>query len=430
MTNVVSLPASDAKSRATGRATVVAALDIGSSKITCVIAEWRQGAKGYFRIIGHGQTASRGVSAGAINNLDEAEKAIRLAVDAAEKAAQVSISDVVVGVTGGKPQSHGYKGTVAVKSGVVEQADVDRAISAAVAQAVVGKRSVLSVSPSGYVLDGIDSEQAPIGMNGRSFSISVNLVTVDAPYLLNLAAAVERSHLIPSGFVLSANAAGRMCLEDDERSMGAAIVDIGSAVTSIGIFRKGRLQHGAALGVAGQHITQDIAKVFSTSLASAERLKTLHGSVLGFGDDERDILAIPQIGEKGLDSIQHIPKSKLTAVIRPRVEEILEMVEQHLRASGQVVEKIVITGGSASLVGLRELAKPVFGCDARIGHIPQLTGLAERARQPSLAVALGLLSHAVTPDPYCALPSAATAAIESQQLSRLRRVGRWIAESF
>jgi cell division protein FtsA len=428
MTNILPLNAPPPKPA--GRNTVIAALDIGSSKISCLIADHKAGTSTPLRVLGLGQTASRGVQAGAISNLDEAERAIRLAVDAAEKSAQRTITDVQVGVTGGRPQSQQYKGTTLVKSGLVQQQDVDSAISAAVSQAIVGRRSVLSVSPHSFALDGVEMDNAPLGMNGRQLSVQVNLVTVDAPFLLNIAAAVDRAHLVPSGFVLSSNAAGRICLEEDERELGAAIIDIGNAVTSIGVFYRGRLQHGSTIPVAGNHITQDVAKAFSTSIASAERLKTLHGSVLGFGDDERDVLAVPQLGEKGLDSVQHIPKSRLTAVIRPRVEEILELAAQAMAQAGQAVDKVVITGGSASLVGLRELARPVFACDARIGQLPVVSGLAERNRQPSLAVAFGLLSHAIAPDSWCALPTAATVAIERQQLSRLRRVGRWIIESF
>ncbi len=428
MTNVVPLKTNDPKPA--GRATMIAALDIGSAKISCVIAEYKAGAVAPLKVLGLGQTASRGIQAGAISNFNEAERAIRLAVDAAEKSAQRTITEVQVGIAGGKPQSWQYRGEAQVKSGLVQQQDVDCAVSSAVSQAIVGRRSVLSVSPHTYMLDGVEMDRAPLSMNGRRLAVLVNLVTVDAPFLLNIATAVERAHLIPANFVLSSNAAGRACLEADERDMGAAIIDIGHSVTSIGLFRRGRLEHGATIPVAGQHITQDIAKAFSTSIATAERLKTLHGSVLGFGDDESDVLAVPQLGEKGYDAVQQLPKSRLTAVIRPRAEEILELSAQAVLQAGISVDKVIIAGGSASLVGLRELARPIFACDARIGQIPVVAGLQERFRQPSLSVAFGLLSHAIAPDPWCALPSAATAAIERQQISRLRRVGRWIKESF
>ncbi len=424
-------------SRATtpSRVGLVAALDIGSTKISCMIGSVskRKGGDTDLRVKGYGMTASRGIHSGSVSNIDEAERAIRLAVDAAERMANVAVSDVYVGISGGKPKCVRFSGAAKVAARVVQQNDIDRAVNTALASAVVGKRTVLHLSPLRFVLDGVPSETAPLGMHGHQLIVEVSLLTIETPFLQNLSSAIDRAHLSVAGVVPSAHAAGVGCLAEDERNLGSILIDIGSSITSIGIFKDGRIVHADSVPLGGQHITQDVARILCTPVPQAERLKSLYGGLLTFGDDEHELIPVQRVGEQGFDALHHIPRGHLTAVVRPRMEEILEIVGDRIQAGGMpgsAFRRAVLTGGGASLPGLRELSRSVLGLETRIAHVSQSLGLPDQLRQPSAAVVTGLLHYGMDPDVRLAMPTQAAVAIEQQQVGYMRRVGRWIADSF
>ncbi len=421
---------------APARAKFVAVLDIGSTKICCLIASAvPSGSSGRIelRVKGFGTTAARGIRSGAVSSIEEAEKSIRLAVDAAERMAGIAVENVHVGISGGRPKSAKYAATHRIPSSVVRQSDVDHAVGLALAKAVVGTRTVLHLTPLRFVLDGVASDLAPIGMHGHQMSVEVSLITIETPFLQNLSEAIDRSHLSVAGFVPASHAAGMGCLAEDEKSLGAVLIDMGSSVTSIGIFQNGRPVSADSVPLGGQHITHDIARALCTSIPQAERLKSLYGGLLTFGADEQELIPVPRVGETGIDSLHHIPRSQLTAIVRPRMEEILELAGERILASGisgVACRRAVLTGGGASLPGLRELSRSVLGLETRIGYVPQSLGLPEAMRQPSTAVATGLLVYALDPDAKLVMPVQAAVAIERQQIGYVRRVGRWLADSF
>jgi cell division protein FtsA len=418
------------------RQRVVAALDIGSTKISCLIASAsRNSHSGHvdLRVKGFGTTAARGIRSGAVTNIEEAEKAIRLAVDAAERMAGTAVDTVQVGVSGGRPQSSRFSASLKIDSAVVRQSDIDQVVSLALAKAVVGTRTILHLTPLRFVLDGIESDNAPVGMHGLKLSVDVSLITIETPFLRNLSEAIDRSHLSVAGFVPAAYAAGTGCLADDEKSLGAVLIDMGSSVTSVGIFKNGRLFRAESVPIGGQHITNDIARALCTPVPQAERLKSLYGGLLTFGKDEQELIPVQRVGETGIDSLHHIPRAQLTAIIRPRMEEILELVGEKISTGNtpdSSFRRAVLTGGGASLPGLRELSRSVLGLETRIGHISQSLGLPDALRHPASAVATGLLMYALDPDAKLVMPVQAAVAIERQQMSYVRRVGRWLAESF
>jgi cell division protein FtsA len=419
------------------RPALVAALDVGSTKITCLIAErlgHRAGeSANRFRLLGFGLTASRGIKCGAVANVDEAEKAIRVAVDAAEKMAQRPISDIYVNVSGGRPSSSTYKATVKTRKGLVSPADLDHAVATAVAKASIGKRSILHLSPVSYSIDGVATQREPLGLNCENLGVEINLLSVEPAYVNNINNVIERAHLQTIGAVIGSYAAARAVLVEDELELGSIIIDLGGAVTSIGVFSGGRVVAADALAIGGSHVTHDVARGLSTTIGHAERLKTLYGNALTYGYDERELLSVPMLGEHGVDSVQRVPRSQLTGIIRPRVEEILEMAGQRIAGFGPVVSKtmrIVLTGGGASMPGIRELAKAVIGHDVRVASGSALSWLPEHMRQPAYAVAAGLICYGASPDKHYALPAEAAAAIARQNMGYVRRVGRWFLDSF
>jgi cell division protein FtsA len=418
---------------------VIAAVDIGSVKTACLIAEWSPGKKSVdidirngLKILGFGQTVSRGVKSGSIADIAETERSIRLAVDAAERMARTTIRSVYVNVSGGRPTTHISSASVKTQTGVVAQSDIDTAVSQAVSTADIGKRHVLHLLPACYGLDGVESTQAPIGMHGEVVAAGIAVVTMDQAPLNNLRMAVERSHLALEGLALTSYASAKSVLAPDEMELGTIVVDMGGYTTSVAIFRHGKLVGSAMLPMGGQHITNDIAHGLSTTVVHAERLKTMFGSVLGNGHDEREMLAVPLLGERGVDTVQKVPKHVLSSIIVPRLDELLDHVKHLLSEgslSGHLANRIVITGGASQLHGMREFAMSRFNLPVRLGMPMGFQNLPDLAKSGGFSAVAGLLVAACEPQATCEMPLDAKLAIDRSQMTYAKRVGKWLAEA-
>ena len=415
----------------------VAALDLGSTKISRVIAEpserfvQGQDYRNALRITGLGTTASRGIKNGAISNIEEAERAIRIAVDAAERMAKQAVRAVHVNVSGGRPASMSSSGHVKTQTGVVSPRDIEHAVSAAIGKADIGKRHILHLNPVGYSLDGVTADRPPLGMHGEVLGVDIGIVTLDASHLRNLTLAIERAHLKVAGVALSAYAAGRGTLLNDELAMGTVVIDMGGGTTSYALFRNGNLAASGSVAVGVAHVTADIAQGLATTIAHAERLKTMFGSVLPFAHEDREMLAVPLLGERGVDAIQQVPKHVLNGIILPRVEELIEMVREDLsrHAPPEAITRVVLTGSGGQLQGVRDLAAHHFGCPVRIGQPILGQGAPEAAQQGGMAVSAGLLALSLKPDRRISMPTEAREMLERQQMGYARRVGRWLKEA-
>lgn len=429
------------KPPAVSKGGLIAALDIGSTKISCLIAEAVPAKhrssdadeKFSLKVLGVGHQLSRGVRSGSIIAVEEAERAIRLAVDAAERMAQRPINDIYVNVSGGRPQSRLYCGSAPVASGQVEQPDMDRALDDTLAQVDPGRRSILHLSPLQYNLDDARGIKDPAGMFGESLSLDLGVVTVEQAHLKNLGLATERAHLSVAGFVIAPYAAARAVLADDEKALGVTVVDMGGATTSFAVFHENNLVMADVLPIGGQHITNDIARGLSTTIAHAERMKTLWGSALASAVDEREMISVPLLGERGVDTVQQVPKSMLTGIIRPRLEETFELLRARLEASGTQHlsgNRLVITGGASQLNGVREVAAQWFDRQVRLGSPAHVQGMPESAHSPGFAVCAGLLNYALKPDAHYALPKAKAEAMVRAQSGYVWRMGKWIVDSF
>lgn len=382
--------------------------------------------------MGVGHQASRGVKAGAIIDVDEAEKAIRLAVDAAERMAQRTISQVWVNISGGRPNSSSHSSAVKTRNGEVSDLDVAAVTRLALETVKPGKRTVLHVAPVQYQLDDAKGLKSPIGMFGETLGVDLNVVTCEAAHMRNLSLAIERCHLSVAGTVITPYAAAKSALADDEKALGVTVIDMGGATTGIAVFHNGNLVHSSIVPIGGQHITNDIARGLSTTIAHAERMKTLWGSAIPSLMDERETVAVPLLGERGVDTIHQVPRSMLTGIIRPRLEEIFELVRDRLEELGcgrLGGGRVVLTGGASQLSGVREVAAQWLDRQVRLGVPAQLHGAPDSARAPGFAVATGLLAYALAPDAACALPMG-TSGEGDRSPGYLRRVGRWLVESF
>jgi cell division protein FtsA len=421
------------------RSTVVSVLDVGSTKVCCLIARLkpREGEALKRRthsveVLGFASTRSRGIKSGMVVDLEEAEQAIRLAVDAAERMAEVTVGSLIVNLSCGRLKSETYSASVAV-GGPVAEADIQRVLGAGGAHSVSDGRMVLHSLPIGYSLDANRGVNDPVGMVGETLGVDMHVVTADEAPLRNLELAINRCHLEIETVVATPFASGLSTLVDDEAELGVALIDMGGGTTTLSVFHNGECIHADAIAVGGQHVTLDIARGLSTNLADAERIKARHGSALSSISDEKDILTIPPVGEDERDHPNTVARSALVRIIKPRVEETLEMTRDMLVRSGfseHVGKRVVLTGGASQLTGLTETARRMLGRNVRLGRPLGITGLPEAAKSPAFAAAVGLVIY-----PQIARIEQFRAAGGSRLRMTgtdgyLARMGRWIRDSF
>ena len=369
-------------------------LDVGSTKVTCLIG--RVDGDGKLRVLGFGMRQSRGVRAGGITDLDGAEQAVRGAVGDAEIGADHRLRSVVVNLTCGTPESRMFGVQWPVGGRAVTEADIRRVVQEGRARAVVEGRETIHALPLGFAADGTLGVADPRGLHCDLLSARLHVVDAAATALRNLETAVLRCELYISELVSAPLAAGLSSLVEDERQLGATVIDMGGGATGIGVWSEGNLVHTAQLAVGGSHVTNDLARVLSTSVADAERLKTVYGNAEASPDDEREILSVPLVGEEE-HHFAKVPRSQVVDVIRPRLEETFDLVRERLDHAGMAREagtRVVLTGGASQLAGAREMAARVLGRQVRLGRPLPLRGLADDVSGPGFATAAGLLNWA------------------------------------
>ncbi len=374
---------------------LITALDIGSAKVACVIAD--VDAEGHITVRGVGNRACNGgVVGGAVVDMTATERAIRASVDQAEKMAGVTVSDVWLTFSGGNPKSTIVEAQVDVTEHAVSQADLDRAIAEAKGKAELDGASLLHIFPAAYGLDGVFGTKPPIGLYGKKLAVALHMITAEAGPLQNLQTCVRRAHLNVAGIVATPFASGLATLVEDEMKMGAACVDIGGGTTSISVFAQGALVHAEVFPVGGEQITEQVARALLTPFDQAERLKTFSGAAIVDSVDERIELEVPQVGETGDDSIARLPKRNLTAVMQKELELLFSTVGDRLDASGfsgVTGRRVVVTGGTSQSERLRDLASQILGRQVRIGRPEVVSGLPQAAQNPTFSAAVGLLLY-------------------------------------
>jgi len=428
----------DAAARRSGILTV---LDVGSSKVCCVVAQLKpcddgkllRGRSHRARVIGIGHQKSQGVKSGVVVDLDRAEHAIRLAVDAAERMAGLTVDSLIVNMTAGRLRSDTFAATINLGGHEVDEADIGRVLAAGAKQALKAEREVIHSLPVAFSLDAERGVRDPRGMVGETLGVDMHVVTGDAAPLRNIELAINRSHLSVERMVATPYASGLASLVDDELEMGAACIDMGGGTTTISIFAEGKFVHGDSIPVGGNHVTLDLAKGLSTSLEAAERLKVMHGSALPGIADDRDVISIQPIGEDGEAPLQ-IPRAVMTRIIRARVDETLEILRERINKSGfgnAVGKRVVLTGGASQLAGLPEAARRVLGRNVRVGRPLGVAGLPEAAKGPAFSTAVGLLIY---PQQMASFESQAAFGGFRFRMTgtggRLQRVSQWLRDSF
>jgi cell division protein FtsA len=422
------------------RAALVAALDIGTSKIACLIARLKpcapsdalRGRSHSIEVLGVSHIQARGIKAGAVIDSNEAEASVRRAVSLAEKMAGVQLEAVLLSVSAGRMGSELVEAAAEISGGAVTEPDVTRVMMAATRHGSDEGRTVMHALPVGYSLDGVKGVRDPRGMVARRFGIDTNVVTVDSSVVKNLMLVVERCHLGIEAMVSSPYAAALSVLADDEADLGAAVVDMGAGTTTIATFSGGRFVHASGFALGGQHVTMDLARGIGACIADAERIKTLYGTVLTGGSDARELMSIPSPGDSERDPPQIVSRATVTNIVRQRVEEIFEMVRDRLADSPFASEpraRVILTGGAAQLTGVVDLAARMLDRQVRIGRPLGLARMPEEAKSASFAVPAGLLVY-----PQYAhfehFEPRHTRQLMTGTDGYFGKVGRWLRESF
>ncbi|MEW6644014.1 MAG: cell division protein FtsA [Pseudomonadota bacterium] len=386
------------------RTALVAALDIGTSKVACLIARLKpcspsealRGRTHSIELLGISHIQSLGVKAGAVIDLGQCEHAVRQAVAVAERMAKVRVESVLLSVSAGRLQGQMIEAASDIRGGTVTPADVGHITSTGMRHATGTGRTALHALPVGYSLDGVKGIRDPRGMVARQFGVDMNVVTSDASVAKNLMLVVERCHLNVEAMAASPYLAGLSVLTDDEVDTGAAIVDMGAGTTTIATYSTGRFVHASGFALGGQHITMDLARGLGACIADAERIKTLYGTVLTGGSDARELMSVPAADDHDRDTPQVVSRATIANIIRQRAEEIFEMVRDRLADSPFASEpraRVVLTGGASLLTGIPELASQILKRPVRIGRPLGFGRLPAEAKSASFAVPTGLLVY-------------------------------------
>ncbi len=419
------------------KGSLIAALDIGSSKIACFIARVKDD-DGNIDLIGIGHQASQGIRSGTVVDLDAAESSIRQAVHAAEAmAAEVTrgypLREVIINVPSVHTQSHLMRVDVQVLGEAVTDNDIRRALAKAQDQAMRENETnpieLIHSIPTAFRIDGHEGIKEPRGLYGQMLEVDVHLVTGNMGGLRNIASCIESSHLDITALCSSPYAAGLAALVDDEMDLGCTVIDMGGGTTSIAVFQGRELIFADAIPVGGQHVTSDIAKGLTTSIAAAERLKTLYGGAIATMTDDKDLIDVPQLGEDEHTMPNHVPRSYLVSIIQPRIEETFEMVRSRLHDVGLshvTGRRVVLTGGASQISGLRELAQMVLDKQVRLGRPMRLQGLPDAVAGPAFATTAGLM-HYVT-ERTEEMPAEIMSNVDAGSL--LQRAKIWLKENW
>jgi cell division protein FtsA len=382
------------KSLSKNRSGFLAVLDVGTTKVCCVVA--RVETDGSLRVVGVGHQVSRGMKAGAIIDMEGVETSILNAVHSAEQAAGHTIREVYVNVVGGRPISQIIDIEANIGGNAVDETDI-KAIMDQGQMACQGEhREIIHAIPLTYTIDQNQGIRDPRGMFGDQMALKLHVLQTPLSPLRNLATCIHRCHLDIAGFVVTPYASALGVLSEDETDLGVTLVDMGGGTTSIAVFLNGEVIYADVVPVGGDHVTNDLARGLSTPLNHAERLKTLYGSAIPSPSDDRELVMVPQVGENDYADAIQVAKSSLTAIIQPRVEEIFEMVKGRLEERGMQTiagRRLVLTGGASQIFGVKEIASQILEKQVRLAKPLPIQGLAEAGSGAAFATCAGLLTY-------------------------------------
>jgi cell division protein FtsA len=403
-------------------------LDIGTTKICCVVGEIRD--DGGVHVVGLGESTSRGLRKGVVVNLDATVDAVKSAVDEAELMAGVNVESAAVGIAGGHIRSFNSRGVIHVngKDRTVTTEDLRRVMEAARAVSIPQDREILHVLPQEFVLDEQGGIASPVGLIGSRLEANVHIITAATTSVQNLVTCANRSGIEVRDTVLEQLAVAETALSADEKELGVALIDIGGGTTDLAIFEKSSIWHTAVLPVGGDHFTNDLAVGLRTPIPDAERLKQRHGCALSAMVQEDEIIEVPTVGGRKPRLLSH---QVMAEILQPRAEEIFSLIHGEVTRAGfekNLNAGVVLTGGGSVLPGLTEVAEQVFDLPVRHGYPTGVDGLIDPASGPQHTAAIGLALYGARNQ---RAPRRIPLTMHSGALGRVGgRVRAWFSEMF
>jgi len=368
---------------------LIVGLDIGTSKVAAIVGELTP--DGTIDVVGIGSNQSRGLKKGVVVNLESTVHSIQRAVEEAELMAGCQINSVFVGIAGSHISSLNSNGVVAIRDNEVVPSDIERVIDSARAVAIPADQKILHIMPQEFIIDGQEGIKEPVGMAGIRLEAKVHIVTGAVSAAQNIIKCVRRCGLEVDDIILEQLASSSAVLTDDEKELGVCLVDIGGGTTDIAVFCDGFIRHTAVIPIAGDQVTNDIAVALRTPTQHADDIKLKYACALTQLVQDDEMIDVPSIGDR---PTRKISRGNLAEIIEPRYEELMMLVQAELRRSGFeniVAAGVVLTGGSAKVEGLVELAEEVFHMPVRLGYPQYVSGLSDVVRNPIYATGVGLL---------------------------------------
>lgn len=370
---------------------LIVGLDIGTSKIAAVVGEITPDQQ--ISIVGVGNHISQGMDKGGVNDLNLVIESVQRAVNEAELMADCRISSVYLAISGKHISCQNESGMVPINDSEVTADDVENVIHAAKAVPMAAERKMLHVMPQEFSVDMQEGIKSPVGMSGVRMEAKVHIVTCANDMAKNIVKCVERCDLKEDQLIFGALASSYSVLTDDEKELGVCVVDMGGGTLDIAIYANGAIRHTAVLPIAGNQVTNDIAKIFRTPISQAEDIKVKYGAAYRNLASAEESIEVPSVGGRPSRSMS---RHTLAEVIEPRYQEIFELILDEIRKSGledQIAAGIVLTGGTSKMTGAVEYAEQVFQMPVRVGTPVGVKGLTEYVQDPSYATAVGLLLY-------------------------------------
>lgn len=369
---------------------LIVGLDIGTTKICCIVGNMTEEG---LDVVGIGTSPSKGLRKGVVINIESTVSAIQKAIREAELMAGCEIKSVFAGIAGGHIKGLNSQGVIAIKNREVTQDDLQRVIDAAKAIAIPMDREVLHILPQEFIIDDQDGIREPLGMSGVRLEAKVHIVTGAVASAQNIIKSCNRAGVDVADIVLEQLASSEAVLSPDEKELGVALVDIGGGTSDIAIFSEGAIKHTSVLSIGGDHLTNDIAVGLRTPMGEAEKIKQAYGCCLTSMVGKDETIEVPSVGGR---EARILSRQLLAEILEPRVEEIFSLVNREITKSGYgdlIASGVVITGGSAILPGMPELAEQVFNLPVRRGNPLNIGGLTDVVNSPIYATGVGLVKY-------------------------------------
>jgi len=372
----------------------IVGFDIGTKKVVAVIGEITEERK--IEIIGIGTAESRGLRKGVVVNLEATTSAIKRAQEEAELMAGVEIASAFFGISGAHIKSFNSRGVVAVssKNREITREDIKRVIDQSKALSIPPDREIIHIIPQEFVVDEQDGIRDPLGMSGIKLEVNVHIVTSAITSVQNLRTCVERAAINIEQIVLNQIATSAATLTHDERELGVGMIDIGAGTTEVAIFERGSLWYTSTIPIGGDNFTNDIAVGLRTPIPEAEKIKKKYGCVASAVTDEQETIEVPSVGKGRKPRV--LSRQLLSDIIQPRAEEIFRLVDSDIKRMGyekSLNSGLVLTGGTALLEGLEEVAEEIFDLPVRRGDPGGVGGLVDRVSTPDFGTSVGLILY-------------------------------------